>query len=161
MKVKKCLVILAGTAIVLTSSGRSSAQTQNSGVVVAPSPVHIVVFPPTYYETQPVGYKATWENGIAESPRARQVTMENKYPVTAMGGGEFIAGESTGGNVIVGAQSQRVWLESHLGIVESRTYHQPRGIGYEVTSDYGIAAPPRAWKEMCENPSNREMNSQR
>jgi len=157
MKVKNCLVILAGTAIVLTSSGRSSAQTQNSGVVVVPSPVHIVMFPPTYYETQPVGYKATWENGIAASPRARQVMMENKYPMTAMGGGEFIAGESAGGNVIVGPQSQRVWLESHAGVVPSRAYHQPRGIGYEVTSDYGIAAPPRAWKAMCENPSNREM----
>jgi len=117
------------------------------------------MFPPTYYETQPVGYKATWENGIAASPRARQLMMENKYPMTAMGCGEFIAGESAGGNVIVGPQSQRVWLESHAGVVPSRAYHQPRGIGYEVTSDYGIAAPPRAWKAMCENPSNREMIS--
>jgi hypothetical protein len=161
MKVKNCLVILAGSAIVLTSSGRSSAQTQNSGVVVAPLPVQIVVFPPTYYETQPVGYKTTWDNGIAASPRARQVMMENKYPMTAMGGSESIAGESTGGNVILGPQSQQVWLESHLGVVPSRTYNQPRGVGYEVTSDYGIAAPPRAWKTMCENPFNREMNSLR
>jgi hypothetical protein len=83
--------------------------------------------------------------------------MENKYPMMAMGGGQFIAGEGTGGNVIVGPQSRRVFLESHLRMDPARTYYQPRGVGYEVTSEYGIAAPPRAWKTMCENPSNREM----
>jgi hypothetical protein len=195
MKVKNCLVILAGTAIVLTSSGRSSAQTQlawdgyavtpklrqamenggamqpgmgggetiagespSANVVVAPSPEQLmVVYPPTYYESQPVGYKTTWSDGIAASPRVRQMMMENKYPMTAMGGSELIAGESTGGKVIPGPQSRQVWLESHLGIIASRTYYQPRGVGYEVTSEYGIAAPPRAWKMMCESPANKEM----
>ena len=116
-----------------------------------------VADPSTYYESQPIGYKTTWADGIAASPRARQVMMENKYPMTAMGGGQFIAGEGTGGNVIVSPQGRRVFLESHLGIVPSRTYSQPRGVGYEVTSEYGIAAPPRAWKTMCENASNPEM----
>lgn len=185
MKLKNCSVILAGSAIVLTSSGRCLAQdqltrdgyavtpkivqtTESSGTSgespsanVAPAPSLdqqiVVVYPSTYYESQPIGYKTTWTDGVAASPRARQVMMENKYPMTAMGGGQFIAGEGTGGNVIVSPQGRRVFLESHLGIVPSRTYYQPRGVGYEVTSEYGIAAPPRAWKTMCENASNPEM----
>jgi hypothetical protein len=171
MKLKNCLVILAGSAIVLTSSGRCFAQDQltRDGYAVTPKSVQtesgapsleqqiVVVYPSTYYESQPIGYKTTWADGVAASPRARQVMMENKYPTTAMGGGQFIAGEGTGGNVIVSPQGRRVFMESHLGIVPSRTYYQPRGVGYEVTSEYGIAAPPRAWKTMCENASNPEM----
>src|SRR6267378_1795108 len=121
MKVKNCLVILAGSAIVLTSPGRSFAQTQltrdgyavtpkmlqmaenggtagpamgggevivgespSANVVVAPSaPERAVVFPPTYYESQPVGYKTTFIYSIAPSPRVRQMMMENKYPMPA------------------------------------------------------------------------------
>ena|SRR5882672_9753209 len=195
MKVKNYLVILAGSAIVLASSGRSSAQTQlswdgyavtpklrqtmenggtagpamgggeviagestSANIVIAARPgQQTVVFAPTYYESQNIGYRTTWDDGIAASPRLRQMMMENKYPMTAMGGSQFIAGESAGGNVIVGPQSQRVWVESHPGIVAPRTYSRPRGVGYEVTSDYGIAAPPRAWKMMCESPANKEM----
>jgi len=194
MKVENCLVILAGSAIVLTSSGRSFAQTQltrdgyavtpkilqmaenggtarpamggggvivgespNGNVAVAPSAQQTVAFPATYYESQAIGYKTTWKDGIAASPRLRQMTMENKYPMGAMGGSQFIGNESMRGNVIVGAQSQRVWVESHPGTVVSTTYYQPRGIGYEVSSDYGIAAPPRAWKTMCETAANKEM----
>jgi hypothetical protein len=194
MKVKNCLVILAGSAIVLTSSGRSFAQTQltrdgyavtpklrqmteNGGtvrpamggsevivgespgpnVVVTPSPEQqVVVYPPTYYESQNIGYKTTWDDGIAASPRLRQMMMENKYPVAAAGGSQFIGEETMRGNVRVTPQGQRVWVESHPGTV-STTYHQPRGVGYEVPSEYGIAAPPRAWKMMVENPANPQM----
>jgi hypothetical protein len=195
MKVKNCLVILAGSAIVLTSSGRSSAQTQlswdgyavtpklrqtmenggtvrpamgggevivgesaSANVVVAARPEQqTVVFAPTYYESQNIGYRTTWDDGIAASPRLRQMMMENKYPMTAMGGSQFIGDESMRGKVIVAPQSQRVWVESHPGTVVSTTHNQPRGVGYEITSEYGIAAPPRAWKMMCENPANKEM----
>src|SRR5215470_18962449 len=132
MKGKNCLVILAGSAIVLTSSGRCFAQTQltrdgyavtpkmlqmaQSGgttlpaagggevivgespgpnVVVAPSPEQqAAVYPPTYYESQNIGYKTTWDDGIAASPRLRQMMMENRYPVAAAGGSQFI-GEET------------------------------------------------------------------
>jgi hypothetical protein len=196
MKVKNCLVILAGTAIVLTSSGRSYAQTQltwdgyavtpklrqtmenggamqpgmgggevivgestSANVVVAPRPEqHTLVFAPTYYESQNIGYRTTWDDGIAASPRLRQMMMENKYPMTAMGGSQVIGDESLRGNVVVvSPQTQRVWVESHPRTVAPVVYSQPRGVGYEVTSDYGIAAPPRAWKMMCESPANKEM----
>jgi hypothetical protein len=200
MKRKNCLVVLAGSAIVLTSPGRSFAQTQltrdgyavtpkmlqmaqsggtklpgagggevivgespNPNVVVAPSaPEQAAVFPPTYYESQPIGYKTTWSDGIAASPRARQMMMENKYPMPAMGGSQYIGEESLRGKATVTPQSQRVWVESHPGTVSTGTvtsapYNQPRGVGYEVTSEYGIAAPPRAWKMMVESPANREM----
>jgi hypothetical protein len=202
MKVKNWIVILAGSAIVLTSSGRSFAQTQftrdgyavtpkvlqmtenggtarpamGGGEVIAgesPSPNVVVtsprgggtvfygeqtvVFPPTYYESQNIGYKTTWDDGIAASPRLRQTMMENKYPVWAMGGSEFIGDENMRGKVMVAQRSQRVWVESHPGTVVSTTYYQPRGVGYEVTSEYGIAAPPRAWKMMCEGAANKEM----
>jgi hypothetical protein len=204
MKGKNCLVILAGSAIVLTSSGRGFAQTQltrdgyavtpkmlqmaqNGGttwpwvaaggseviegespspnvVVTSPrtgAPVfygeQTVVFPPTYYETQPIGYKTTWKDGIAASPRLRQTMMENKYPVPAMGGSEFIGDESMRGKVMVSPRTQQVWVESHPGTGASTTYYRPRGIGYEVMSEYGIAAPPRSWKVMCENAANKEM----
>jgi hypothetical protein len=199
MKVKNCLVVLAGSAIVLTSPGRSFAQTQltrdgyavtpkmlqmaesggtplpaagggevivgeSPNVVVAPSArQQAVVFPPTYYESQPVGYKTTWSDGVAASPRVRQMMMENKYAMPAMGGSQYIGGESMGGSVTVTPQSQRVWVESHPGTVvstgpvTSAAYYQPRGVGYEVSSEYGIAAPPRAWKMMCESAANPEM----
>jgi hypothetical protein len=193
MKIKNYWVILAGSAIVLTSSGRSSAQTQltrdgyavtpklrqmteNGGtswpamgggevivgespgpnVVVAPSPEQqAAVYPPTYYESQNIGYKTTWDDGIAASPRLRQMMMENKYPVAAAGGSQVIGEETTGGTVRVTPQGQRVWVESHPGTA-STTYNHPRGVGYEVTSEYGIAAPPRSWKMMVESPSNPE-----
>jgi hypothetical protein len=201
MKVKNCLVVLAGSAIVLTSPGRSFAQTQltrdgyavtpkmlqmaesggtplpaagggevivgespNPNVVVAPSAhEQTAVFPSTYYESQPVGYKTTWNDGIAASPRARQMMMENKYPMPAMGGSQYIGDESMRGKVTVTPQGQRVWVESHPGTGvttgpgTSAPYYQPRGVGYEVTSEYGIAAPPRAWKQMCESAGNPEM----
>jgi hypothetical protein len=83
--------------------------------------------------------------------------MENKYPMPAMGGSQYIAGESAGGNLIVLPQVQRILRESQSGAVVAKAYYRPRGVGYEVTSEYGIAAPPRSWKMMCENPSNREM----
>jgi hypothetical protein len=198
MKVKNYLVILAGSAIVLTLPGRSVAQTQltrdgyavtpkmlqmaqnggtamgggevivgespSANVVVSPSAQEqAVVFPPTYYESQPVGYKTTWSDGIAASPRVRQMMMENKYPMPAIGGSQYIGDESMRGKVTVTPQSQRVWVESHPGTVvstgpvTSAPYYQPRGVGYEVTSEYGIAAPPRAWKMMCESAANHEM----
>jgi hypothetical protein len=89
--------------------------------------------------------------------------MENKYPMQAMGGSQYIGEESTGGKVTVTPQSQRVWVESHPGTAvstgpaTSAPYYKPRGIGYEETSEYGIAAPPRAWKMMVENAANPEM----
>jgi hypothetical protein len=202
MKVKNCLVILAGSAIVLTSPGRSFAQTQltRDGYAVTPKMLQMaqnggtagpamgggeviagestspkvvvtssqtgrpvfygeqtVVFPPTYYESQKVGYRTTWDDGIAASPRLRQTMRENKYPVWAMGGSEFIGDENMRGTVIVSPRTQQVWVESHPGTVVTTTYPAPRGMGYEVTSEYGIAAPPRAWKMMCENAANPEM----
>jgi hypothetical protein len=202
MKVKNCLVVLAGSAIVLTSSGRSFAQTQltrdgyavtpkmlqmaqsggtawptagGSEVIVGESPSpnvvvtspsastpvfygeQTVVFPPTYYESQDIGYKTTWKDGIAASPRLRQTMMENKYPVSAMGGSQFTGDESMRGKVMVSPRTQQVWVESHPGTDGPTTYYQPRGVGYEVTSEYGIAAPPRAWKMMCESAGNKEM----
>src|SRR5689334_4038359 len=146
MKGKNYMVILAGSAIVLTSSGRSFAQTQltrvgyavtpkilqmtqnggtrwpaagGSEVIVGESPSanvvvssssagapvfygeQTVVFPPTYYESQDIGYKTTWKDGIAASPRLRQTMMENKYPVWAMGGSEFSGDQSMRGKVMV------------------------------------------------------------
>lgn len=197
MKVKNCLVVLAGSAVVLTSPGRSFAQTQltrdgyavtpkmlqmaenggtalpgmgggevivgespNPNVIVAPSAAQpTAVFPSTYYESQPVGYKTTWGDGIAASPRARQMMMENKYPMPATGGSQYIGDENMRGTATVTPQGQRVWVESHPETVgpASAPYYQPRGVGYEVTSEYGIAAPPRAWKMMCESAANPEM----
>ena len=193
MKIKNYWVILTGSAVVLTSSGRSFAQTQltrdgyavtpkmlqmaeNSGtaepamgggeiimgespgakVVVGPSG-RTVVFAPSYYEIQNIGYRTTWDDGVAASPRLRQMMMENKYPMPAMGGSEYIGAESTRTTTTVTPQGQRVWVESHPGTVESTTYDRPRRIGYARSFDFGIAAPPRAWKTMIENPANREM----
>jgi hypothetical protein len=193
MKIKNCLVVLTGSVIVLTSSGRGSAQTQltrdgyavtpktlqmteNGGtagpamgggevivgespranVIVAPEP-QMKAFPPTYYESQNIGYKTTWDDGIAASPRLRQMMMENKNDMPAMGGSQFMGEESMRGNVTVTPQGQRVWVESHPGAVASTTYDRARRVGYARSFDFGIAAPPRAWKMMIENPANREM----
>jgi len=194
MKIKNYWVILTGSAIVLTSSGRSFAQTQltrdgyavtpkilqmteNGGtaepamgggeiimgespgakVVVGPSGRR-VVFAPSYYEIQNIGYRTTWDDGVAASPRLRQTIMENKNPMPAMGGSQYIGAESTGTTTIVNPQGQRVWVESHPGTGVSTTYdNRPPRVGYARSFDFGIAAPPRAWKMMIENPANREM----
>jgi len=133
-------------------------ESPNGNVVIASSAQQqAVAFPATYYESQTIGYKTTWRDGVAASPRLRQMTMENKYPMGEMGGSQFIADESMRGRVTVTPQGQRVWMESHSGTAVSTTYYQPRGIGYEVTSEYGIAAPPRTWKTMCETAANKEM----
>lgn len=194
MKIKNYWVILTGSALVLTSSGRSFAQTQltrdgyavtpkmlqmaqnsetagpamgggevivgerpNPNVVVAPSAQQMAAFPPTYYESQPIGYRATWDDGIAASPRVRQMMRENRYPVRAMGGSQYIGAESTRTTTIVTPQGQRTWVESHPGTGVWTTYDRPERVGYARSFDFGIAAPPRAWKMMVENPANREM----
>jgi hypothetical protein len=194
MKIKNYWVILAGSAIVLTSSGRSFAQTQltrdgyavtpkilqmteNGGtaepamggggiimgespgakVVIGASGQRTVVFAPSYYELQNIGYRTTWDDGVAASPRLRQTMMENKYAAPAMGGSEYIGEESMRGNVTVTPQGQRVWLESPPSGGVSTKYNTPPRVGYARSFDFGIAAPPRAWKMMIENPANREM----
>ncbi|HTL18742.1 MAG TPA: hypothetical protein VL793_16010, partial [Patescibacteria group bacterium] len=102
--------------------------------------------------------RATWDDGIAASPRVRQMMRENRYPVRAMGGSQYIGAESTGTTTIVNPQGQRVWVESHPGTGVSTTYdNRPPRVGYARSFDFGIAAPPRAWKMMIENPANREM----
>jgi hypothetical protein len=191
MKIKNYWVILTGSAVVLTSSGRGLAQSQlssdgyavtpklrqtaeNGGVAapgmgggemitgegrsanvfVTPAPA---IFPPTYYESQAIGYKTTWDDGIAASPRFRQIIRENKYDMPPMGGSQFIGDESTGGRAAVNPQSQRVWVESHPGTVGSPMYDRSVRVGYARSFDYGIAAPPRAWKTMLENSANGEM----
>ena len=113
MKMKNCLVMLTASAAVLISAGQSKAQSQLSC------------------------------DCIAASPRVRQMMEDQKAMLPAMGGGEFVAGESMRGELVVAPPRAR---EQIVGQDRERASiivdNEPETVGYRATC-HGITASPR------------------
>jgi hypothetical protein len=171
MKIKNCLVILAGSVVVLTSSGRIHAQSQLSfdgygasprlrqmmedrnttwaamggSEVVADGTMRVsaqqtTVVPAAHYGPEWVGYKTTGDDGIAASPRLRQQMGDRHAMQTAMGGSEIAVSAGTSGKV---TSTQGTYVVQNEQRVATPTY-QSQSIGtYKTTGDDGIAASPR------------------
>jgi hypothetical protein len=94
----------------------------------------------THYEMESVGYKTTGDDGIAASPRLRQMMDDRCALHTAMGGSETIVGEGTGARVSTTQGTYFAQNDQRTGMPN----YQLQSMGFhKTTGDDGIAASPR------------------
>jgi hypothetical protein len=192
MKIKNCLLILAASVVVLTSSDRSHAQSQLSfdgygasprlrqmmedrnvmwlamggsevvadgsmrmnTTVAAPRTQQVTIVPAAHDESEWVGYKTTDDDGIAASPRLRQM-MDDRYAMQmAMGGSETMVITETGGRV--SARHGTYVAQNEQRIATPNSELQSIGF-YKTTGDDGIAASPRLRQMMNDRVVAREV----
>jgi hypothetical protein len=122
--------------------------------VAAPRAQQGTVVLTSHDESEWVGYKTTDDDGIAASPRLRQMMDDRCALHTAMGGSETIVITETGGRV--SARHGTYVAQNEQRIATPNSELQSIGF-YKTTGDDGIAASPRLRQMMNDRVVAREV----